>query len=442
MNMIHPPLAADIEHPPVSTGLAGFPSAAEAVLAPLPVARRRRRWRSWAAVGVVLALAGIWWAWTLRESAPPVAMKIGAPKLPPGEFRLSETDIKALRIEPVALADFRAERIAEGRIALNDDRSTPVFAPFTGRVLRVTARLGDEVAEGDVLFEIEATDLAAAASDLLTAVDAANKARVATDQSRREERRQNDLFAARAASQRDVEQARAAASTAAADQRTAEATLAAARDKLRVLGRSAEQVRKLEATRQSDAVAAVLAPIAGTVVQRRVGPGQWIAAGAGDPQLTISDRSTVWLVAAVREIDAPLMQVGQPVEVTVGALPDRRFAARVTTVAAGLDPATRRLTVRAEVEDPQRLLKPEMFATFRIAIGDDARRVAVPAGAVIHRGAAASVWVSLGDGRFALRPVQLGFAGGDRFAVLEGLQPGERIVTAGTLFIDRAARTD
>jgi len=442
MNMIHPPLAADIEAPPVSTGLAGFPSRAESPAAPVLAARRRRRWRGWAAVALVAALGGVWWIWTLREQAPPVAMKIEPPALPPGEFRLSDTDMKSLRIQPVALADFRAERVAEGRIALNDDRSTPVFAAFTGRVLRVSVRLGDEVVEGQKLFEIEATDLAAAANDLLSALDAANKARVAADQARREERRQNDLFAARAASQRDVEQARAAATSAAADQRSAEASLAAARDKLRVLGRSAEQVRQLETTRQSDAVAAVLAPISGTVVQRRVGPGQWVAAGAGEPVLTISDLSKVWLIAAVRELDAPLMKVGQPVEVTVGALPDRRFAARVTTVAAGLDPTTRRLTVRAEVDDPERLLKPEMFATFRIAVGEDARRVAVPASAVVHRGAAASVWVEMGQGIFALRAVALGMASGDRYEVVGGLEPGERIVTAGALFIDRAARTD
>jgi cobalt-zinc-cadmium efflux system membrane fusion protein len=325
---------------------------------------------------------------------------------------------------------------------MNDDRATPVFSPYNGRVVRAFARMGEDVKAGDTLFEIETTDLAGAAGDLLSAVDAANKARATLDQAKREETRQGNLFAARAASQRDVEQARVAVTGAVADLRTSEATLSAARDKLRVLGRTAEQIRQIEETRRVDAIVPVLAPIGGTVTQRRVGPGQWVSTGAGDPLYTIADLSTVWLVAAVREMDAPLMKVGQQVDVTVGALPDHHFEARITTVGAGLDPATRRLTVRAEVKDPERLLKPEMFATFRITVGDPRQAVAVPVNAVIFRGAEASVWAAKDGNRFALRRVQTGVRSGDMIEVVDGLTPGERVVTGGALFIDRAARID
>jgi membrane fusion protein, heavy metal efflux system len=233
-----------------------------------------------------------------------------------------------------------------------------------------------------------------------------------------------------------------AAANAAEDLRSAEATLAAARDKLRVLGRSQAQITRIEATRQVDAVVPVASPIGGTVVQRRVGPGQWLSTGAGDPIFTIADRSTMWLVAAVRERDAPLVRLDQPVDVTVGALPDRRFAARVTSIGAGLDPTTRRLTVRAEVQDPEHLLKPEMFATFHIALGEPKQAIAVPAGAVIHRGSEASVWVALDGNRFMLRRIAVGIRSGDMLEVTEGLNAGERVVTGGALFIDRAARID
>ena len=229
--------------------------------------------------------------------------------------------MRALRIEPMQLRDFRAERMAEGRIAYNDDRATPVFSPYNGRVVRVLARMGDTVKAGDPLMEIETTDLAGAANDLLSAVDAANKARATLDQAKREEARQTSLFSARAASQRDVEQARVAAMGAVSDLRSAEATLSAGRDKLRVLGRSTEQIAKIEQTRMVDAVVTVTAPIGGTVTQRRVGPGQWLSTGAADPVFTIADLSTMWLVAAVREFDAPLIRAGQQVKVTLGALP-------------------------------------------------------------------------------------------------------------------------
>jgi membrane fusion protein, heavy metal efflux system len=195
-------------------------------------------------------------------------------------------------------------------------------------------------------------------------------------------------------------------------------------------------------TRQVDAVVPVVAPIGGTVVQRRVGPGQWLSQGGSEPIFTIADLSTMWLVAAVRELDAPMIRLDQPVDVTVGALPGRHFEARVTSMGAGLDPATRRLTVRAEVQDPEHLLKPEMFATFRIALGQPQRSVAVPANAVIHRGPEASVWVALDGNRFILRRITPGIRSGDMLEVTEGLNDGERVVTGGALFIDRAARID
>jgi cobalt-zinc-cadmium efflux system membrane fusion protein len=389
------------------------------------------------------ALGGYLYLRSVNDRPVPVspAASVTEP-LSQGEFRLSDVEMKALRIEEMQLRDFRAERVAEGRIAYNDDRATPVFSPYNGRVVRALGRLGDNVKQGDTLFEIETTDLAGAANDLLSAVDGANKARAALDQARREEARQASLFAARAASQRDVEQARVAAVSASADMRSAEATLSASRDKLRVLGRSTAQIARIEQTRQVDAVVPVLTPIGGTITQRRVGPGQWLSSGATDPVFTIADLSTMWLVAAVRELDAPLIRMGQDVAVTVGALPNRVFDARITTIGAGLDPVTRRLTVRVEVKDPDRLLKPEMFATFRIAVGEEKRSVAVPLDSMIYRGPDASVWVALDGNRFMLRRITPGIRAGNMVEVVEGLQPGERIVTGGALFVDRAARID
>ncbi len=418
-------------------------AAAPAVADPQAAIARPGR-RMALAAALLLALAGVagaslWWEGRRGTDAPQEA----APARPAGELRMTEAEMRALRIEPVGLHSFRIERVADGRIALNEDRATPILTPYNGRVVRVQARVGDTVAAGDTLFEIETTDLSTAAGELLSAGDAAHKARAALDQARREETRQNNLFAARATSQRDVEMARVAVTAAQADLRSAEASLAAARDRLRVLGRTPGQIRQIEETRRVDAVVPVPAPIGGTVTQRRVGPGQWLSTGAGgEPVFTIADLSTVWLVAAVRELDAPLMRAGQAAEVSVAALPDRRFEARIATVGAALDPATRRLTVRAEVRDPDRLLKPEMFAAFRIAIGAPHEAVAVPVNAVIFRGAEAAVWVAQDGNGFALRPIRPGVRDGDRLEVLEGLAAGERVVSGGALFIDRAARLD
>ncbi|WP_160119864.1 efflux RND transporter periplasmic adaptor subunit [Rhodovarius lipocyclicus] len=360
----------------------------------------------------------------------------------PGEFRLSEAEMRALRIEPVASRSFRAERVAEGRISVNEDRSTPVLAPFTGRVTRAFVRLGDSVAAGAPLFEVETPDVTSAANDLLSGLDNVRKAETALAQARREDQRQQSLFGARAASQRDVEQARAALRSAESDLHIAESAQAAARDRLRVLGRDAQAIAEIERTRQVSGIVTVTAPFAGTITQRRLSPGMWLTSGQGDPVLTISDLSSKWLVAAVREMDVPLIRDGLPLEVSVGALPGRTFEARITRTGAGLDPTTRRMTVQAEVRDEQNLLRPEMFATFRIEVGEARDNPAVPVSAIVYRGAEANVWVAMDGGRFIMRRITTGNRSGDLLEVTEGLSAGDRIVTGGVLFIDRAARID
>lgn len=397
--------------------------------------------KPWPWIGLAALLAGGAWLY-LSQAEPPPAQTPALERLPAGEFRLHDNEIRALRIEPVPMREFRPERLAEGRIAYNDDRSTPMLSPFTGRVIRALARVGDRVEAGQPLYEVETSEITAAANEWLAALDNVQKTRVALEQARREEARQLSLFSARAASQRDVEQARAATNAADADARSAVAQAEAHRDRLRVLGRTAEQIAEIERTRQVSGLITVTAPLAGTITQRRVGPGQWVSAGQGDPVFTIADLSTMWLVANVRELDVPMIQVGQAVQVTVGALPGREFPARIVRTSAGLDPATRRLTVMAEVQDPEGVLRPEMFANFRITVGEPERSPAVPASAVIFRGSEAFVWVALPEGRFTMRRITPGIRTVDMIQARDGIEAGERLVTGGALFIDRAARVD
>lgn len=433
MNVIHP------EAPKAETRPAATPMVAHPAPVVEPAATQRPFW-PWL-IGLA-ALGGVGFAVLEMRGEAPAPATAAAPALPPGEFRLNEVEMRALRIEPVQARAFRPERLAEGRIAVNDDRSTPMLAPYTGRVTRAFARVGEQVAEGQPLYEIETPDVTGAANDLLAALDNLQKMRVALDQARREQTRQQSLLSARAASQRDLEQAAAALAAAQADRNSADAQLEATRDRLRVLGRSPQQVAEIERTRQVSGLITVTAPLAGTITQRRVGPGQWLTAGQGDPVFTISDLSTAWMVAAVRELDAPLIREGQRVEVTLGALPGRVFEARIVRVNAGLDAGTRRLTAIAEIPDPNRELRPEMFASFRIAVGEAQQHPAIPAGAVIFRGSDAFAWVATGEGRFAQRQLRLGIRDGDQLEVLDGLAAGERVVTGGALFIDRAARID
>ena len=130
-----------------------------------------------------------------------------------------------------------------------------------------------------------------------------------------------------------------------------------------------------------DRVAEVLSPIAGTVTSRKVSPDQFVRADNTDPMFSVGDLSLMWLIANVAEIDIPLVKVGQEVAVHLMAYPGEVFRARITYVGASVDPAVRRLTVRAEIPNPDGKLKPDMFASFRILTVAPTQSPSVPAGA-------------------------------------------------------------
>jgi len=372
--------------------------------------------------------------------APQAAVEKAAP-VPAGAFRPTPQQWAAFKLVPVVLHTFRSEQVTDGKIAIDDDRTTPVFSPYSGRVVRLFARPGDFVKAGAPLAAVEASEFVQAQNDLITAVAQVAKQRAQLVLAETNERRQHDLYLAKAGALKDWQQAQSDLAGARNDLRASEVALAAVRNRLRILGKSNAEIDALETSSKVSAESPVVAPIAGTVMQRKVGLGQYIATGASDPIFTIGDLSTVWLVANVRESDAPKMHVGDPVEVRVLAYPGRVFKAKLIYVAPAVDPTTRRLPVRAEVENPNGELKPEMFANFSIITGADKTAPAVPADAVVYEGAAAHVWIAGADGTIAARSVRTGRSA-DGLVEAEGVKPGEQVVASGTLFIDRAAQGD
>jgi cobalt-zinc-cadmium efflux system membrane fusion protein len=287
--------------------------------------------------------------------------------------------------------------------------------------------LGDNVKAGAPLATLEASEFAQAQNDLATAAAQEKLARLS-------EARKHALYDAKGGSLQDWQAAQT-------DLTAAETTLNAVRNRLRILGKSAAQIAAMEKNHAPSLspVATLSAPIAGVVVDRQVGPGQYVQAGSATPQFVIADTSSVWLLANVREADAAQVKPGQSVEVHVPAYPKQVFKARLTYVSAVVDPVTHRLPVRAEIANRDRELKPEMFANFRILTSDTAESPAVPQSAVVYEGAAAHVWVLAADGLLSLRSIRTGRSNDGLIEVLDGLKPGEKVVTKGGLFIDQAA---
>ncbi len=351
----------------------------------------------------------------------------------------SPAEWASLTIQPVTERGFRVESVTEGKIAIDEDRSTPVFSPYAGRVTKVLARPGDQVTKGQPLFVIEAADNVQAQNDFIAAMAAMNKAKSALDLAQLQGTRAKDLFEGKAVPLKDYQQSQATLIQAENDMRSSQTAMEAARNKLRILGLTDEDIATFQEKRRINPETTIFAPIAGTVVQRKIGPGQYVNAGASDPVYVIGDLSTVWMTAFVRESDCASVAVGQEVTFNVLALPGRLLSARLNYVATAIDPATRRLLVRATIDNKDFVLKPEMFANVTIYSAGDRPAVGVPKQALIYEGDQVRIWVAHPDKTIELRQIKPGLTNGDLVEVVGNLKPGEQIVTKGALFIDRAA---
>ena len=397
--------------------------------------------RQWVVGTALLALMVFAVAGLVHVSKAPSGHSEMSSQARRGQQRYTPTPSEwaSLTIEPVTERAFRAEHVTEGKIAVDEDRSTPVFSPYAGRVTKLLARPGDNVTQGQALFVIEAADNVQAQNDYIAAMTGLNKAKSALDLAQLQDKRAKDLFEGRAVPLKDYQQTQATLIQAQNDLRSTQTALEAARNKLRILGFTDEAISTFQEKGRINPETTIFSPIAGTVVQRKIGPGQFVNSGASDPVFVIGDLSTVWLTAFVRETDASNVSVGQEIVFNVLALPGRALKARINYVAAAIDPASRRLMVRATIDNKDGRLKPEMFANVTIYSAGDHPAIGVPKQALIYEGDQVRVWVAHEDKSIELRYIKPGLSNGDLVEVEGNLKPGEQIVIKGSLFIDRAA---
>ncbi|MGB9368683.1 MAG: efflux RND transporter periplasmic adaptor subunit [Xanthobacteraceae bacterium] len=360
----------------------------------------------------------------------------------PNLVRVNVEQLHQVNTVPVTSDRFSIQKPAIGQIAFNEDASTVVLTPFAGRVTRLIAKIGDEVKRGDPLFEIDSPEVVQAQTDLIAALHGLEKAKSQLALAKRVMDRQSGLMNDKVTSQRELDSARNDFAAAESDLATAQGTLMAARNKLRVIvGRDKAEVERLERERSVNPLITINAPIDGTVIARKVGPGQYVRSDVADPLYSIADLSTMWLKANVPETEIANVRVGHEIEVRVTALPDRVFNARIIAIGASSDTATRRIVVRSEIPNPDRLLRADMFANFKITVGGSDPAPVVPVEAVIRDGNEATVWVVREPMLFARRKVRLGMEREGRVQILDGLAAGEHVVGRGAVFVDNESRS-
>jgi cobalt-zinc-cadmium efflux system membrane fusion protein len=377
-------------------------------------------------------IVGAWWAaaYLPKKIGTTTDEALAAPETPEPKtgaatVDLSASQLKSVKVEVAGERDFPLEKSAVGSIDFNEELTTQVFTPYQGRIADLFAKVGDEVKKGQPLFTIDSPDLVQASSTLIATA-------AALELTTRNLERMKGLYAARAAAQKDFEQATS-------DNRTAQGAYRAARDAVRIFGKSDADMDRIVEERKVDPILVVPSPIDGRITARNAAPGLFVQPGNAPPPFVVADISRLWMLANVAESDTPLFKTGQDVRVTVMAYPGRVFTGRISTIASSVDPVTHRLLVRSEVDDPQHELRSGMFANFVISTGAPMRSIAVPVDGVVREGdGTMTVWVTADRRRFTQRSVKVGLLKDGYYQVLEGLKPGELVATEGALFLSNA----
>jgi membrane fusion protein, heavy metal efflux system len=338
---------------------------------------------------------------------------------------------KQLRIEPVREQAFPTDEVtAPARVMINPNRISRVLPPVQGRILSVSAKLGDAVAEGQPLVTLSSPDADAAIFAYVQAEATVRQAKVTLAKTETDLERARKLLQYQAISEKDALAAQNDFATARAALENAEAARAQALRKLALLG--------LKPTDLQQAVV-VHAPIAGVITEINVTPGEYKAAVSFStdvtaPLMSIADLSTVWVSSDVPEPFMRLIHIGEAVEITFVAYPGERFTGRVARVASTLDPQTRTLKVQVDLPNPARRFVPEMFGTMRLA-GPPGLFPMVPAAAIIQEYGRSEVFVERGPGQFERRMVTTGVRTAGLVAITSGLDTKSRVIVDGAVLL-------
>jgi cobalt-zinc-cadmium efflux system membrane fusion protein len=334
-------------------------------------------------------------------------------------FTVPDDQMAHLEVVPVQKNNLRRQLRLAGNVTYNAFKTTPVFSPIGGPVHEILVAPGETVQAGQPLLTVNSPDYSAARSAYLKARDAFFLAdKVYT--------RSQDLYAHGAVAEADLQQAESSRSQAHAD-------LQASEDMLRALGIKDPEAM-IKNPPKTTLQIPLPAPVGGEIVERLVGPGQLLQAGATQV-FTISDMSTVWVLVNVYQSDVGYVRVGDSVDITTDTYP-KVFHGRISYVAPALDPNTRTLQARIVTGNPNKILKKDMYVTAMLQAGVIRDALTVPDAAVLRDTENMPfVYAQSGAKQFARRLVKIGDSQDGRTQITDGLKEGERVVGDGSLFL-------
>ena len=347
------------------------------------------------------------------------------PQPPAGQVWLTAQQVKDAKIEvqPIAEQDVDDTVLTSGRVALEDMRSAHIYTPVTGRVVKIIAGLGTRVKKGDPLAIIESPDIGNAVSDV-------HKAEADLIAAEHDFKRKKDLFEQKAGSAADQESSED-------NWRKATAEVERARQKAYLL--RAGNVDNVTQTYT------LPSPIDGEVLTMNINPGMEVqgqyTGGATQELFTIGEIDKVWVIGDLFEMDLARVKVGAPAAVTSIAYKDKVFNGQVDWVSGMLDPSTRTTKVRTTFDNPDRLLRPEMYVTIQISV-EQKKALAIPRNALLRLGEYKVVFIQVGDDggyvKFERLPVDVDEGEASQWLeVKHGLEIGQKIVVSGAILLSQ-----
>lgn len=335
--------------------------------------------------------------------------------------KLTSAQREHIHIYTVAASKFRKTVEATGAVDFDNDQATSVLAPFSGPVSRLLVSLGDHVKEGQPLAVVDSPDFAAAVSAYRKAISTAQTARRLADLDK-------DLSEHNGVSKREADQAESDAENAEADRESALQALVA----LHVPAQIIKDIQEGRPISRLDGI--IRAPIAGTVVEKLITPGQLLQAGT-TPCFTVADLSRVWVMAQVFGSDLTSISIGDQAEVQTG-IGSGKFSGMVDNIAALVDPDTRSVVARVVVKNPGDFLKKQMYVRVLIQPRQETSGLLVPVSAVLRDDVNLPfVYVAQTDGAFARQHVTLGYRSDEQYEITEGLKAGDQVVVDGGIFV-------
>lgn len=364
---------------------------------------------------IVWALVTMLAAGCNKEDAKVAAAPAADPsQVSPSAELLAQLKLSDVSRQPVA----ETLRVA-GSIDFDEQRLARIGATVTGRVTQIDALLGQEVRKGDVLARLNSSELSSQQLAYL-------KARAQLELNRRNAERAKALFEADVIGAAELQRRESEYQISIAEAR-------AAADQLRLLGVSPAALDRLAKQGAVDSVTPVVATLAGVVVERKLAQGQVVQ--PADALFVVADLSHLWAVAQVPEQQVSQVREGQTVSIEVPALGNEKLAGKLIYVGQTINPETRTVLVRTELDNRAGRLKPAMLASMLIE-AKPVERLVVPASAVVRENDEDHVFVARGDGVFQLTKVKLGPEQGGQRVVMSGLKGQEKLVVEGAFHLN------